>query len=121
MANVREKVIEAALVSSSGCLSAGGLFFSSWYPEPEWSSWFGGHAGKIMRKFCIALFATCTILYVSFMILHYTGIIERCKARRHVAFANIQPFRMFPHYDRPPLPQQVLYNVHYNRVRSAYG
>lgn len=120
MANVREKVKEAALVSFPGCLFTGGLFFVSLYPESEWSSWFG-HVSKTMRRFFIAVFAIATILYISFMILLYTGIIERCQARRQANFANIQPFRMFPHYDRPPLPQQVFYDVHYNRVRSAYG
>lgn len=120
MTNVREKVTEAVLIFFPGFGCFGSLLFVSLYPEPEWSSFFG-HVSKIMRKVFIAFFATAFILYVSLMIIIYTGLIERCQGRRHVTYANVQPFRMFPHYDRPPLPQQVFYNVHGNRVHCARG
>lgn len=120
MTNVREKVTEAVLICFPGFGFIGGLLFVSLYPESEWSSWFG-HVSKIMRKFFIAVFAVALILYVSIMIIIHTGLIERCQGRRQVTYADIQPFRMFPHYDRPPLPQQVFYNVHGNRVHCVRG
>lgn len=94
------------------------------FPEKKWSTWIGEFS-KLVRRILISVFALGTVA-VAVFICYETGMIDRCRtiietcrARRQVPFANVQPNRMFPHYDRPPLPVRVYHDVAGNLVAAV--